>query len=233
MKLATGIENRLTEAKRLMNGGKLDQASRLYREVLKQYPENPDSLVNLLYMAQFPNQSSPEDVESLYATASRVSPKLPQVYLYYGSALASEGKYDAAVRAINRAIELKPDDGEAFSWLAYVMERQNRPAQAIEKYRLALAVQPSYRPARMELGKILLDLGRNREVIPVLLPALQVEDSYTPVVMMFLAYAYLNTGDRENAGEYLKQARVRALKTGPPKLLAQIDEGLAQVGSSR
>jgi lipopolysaccharide biosynthesis regulator YciM len=67
----------------------------------------------------------------------------------------------------------------------------------------------------------------------VLLPALQVDDSYTPVVMMFLAHAYLSTGDRQNAREYLEQAHVRALKTGPPNLLAQIEKDLAQLGSTR
>jgi tetratricopeptide (TPR) repeat protein len=230
-KQATGIENRITEAKRLMNRRQFDEATRIYKEVLKRYPDNPDCLVNLLYMAQFPNQASPAEVEDLYARARRANPQLPQVYLYYGTALSSQGKYDAAVAAIGKAIELKPDDAEAHSWLADVREKQKRPDLAIEQYRAALAAQPSYRAARLELGKLLLDAGRNREVIPVLLPALQVEDSYTPVVMMFLAYAYLSTGDRDNAREYLKQAHIRALKTGPPNLLAQIEKGLTELGS--
>ena len=138
-KLAIGIENRLAEAKRLMDRRQFDEASRIYKEVLTGHPDNPDCLVNLLYMAQFPNQSSPEEVEALYATASRVSPNIPQVYLYYGTALASQGKYDAAVAAIEKGISLKPDDGEAQAWLADIMMRQHRPAQAIEHYRLALA----------------------------------------------------------------------------------------------
>jgi tetratricopeptide (TPR) repeat protein len=229
--LATGIQSRLVDAKKFMDRGEYDKASRLFKEVLKQYPENPECLVNLLYMAQFPNQSSPEEVEALYATALRASPQIPQVYVYYGTALASQGKYDAAAAAIEKGIALKLDDAEAHAWLADVREKQNRQAEAIEEYRAALAVQPSYRPARLELGKLLLDAGRNREVIPVLLPALQVEDSYTPVVMMFLGYAYLNTGNRASAVEYLKQAHIRALKTGPPNLVAQIEKGLTQLGS--
>jgi tetratricopeptide (TPR) repeat protein len=231
LKLATGIENRLTKAKQLMNRRQFDEASQLYKEVLKQYPDNPDCLVNLLFIAQFPNQASPAEVEDLYTRARQIDPKLNKVYLYYGTALASEGKYDAAVTAIGKALELKPDDPEAHSWIADIMERQNRPDQAIAQYRAALAVQPSFRPARLELGKILLTLGRDREVIPVLLPALQVDDSYTPVVMMFLAQAYRTTGDRQNALEYLKQAHDRALKTGPPKLLAEIERQLAQLAS--
>ena len=230
-KLATGVENRLTRAKRLVGRGQFDEASQLYKEVLKQYPDNPDCLVNLLYIAQYPNQASPEEVEALYTKARQVDPKLPQVYLYYGTALAAEGKYDAAVTAIGKAISLKPDNAEAHSWLGDVRERQHLPARAIEQYRLALAADPSFRPARLELGKLLLTLGRDREAIPVLLPALQVDDSYTPVVLMFLGQAYLTTGDRENARQYLEQAHARALKTGPPNLLAQIGKELGQLGS--
>lgn len=231
LKLATGIESRLTKAKRLMERRDFDGASRLYKEVLQQYPDNLDCLVNLLYIAQYPNQASPQEVEDIYTKARQVDPGLAKVYLYHGTALASEGKYDAAVAAIGKAIELKPDDPEAHAWLADVLERQNRPAQAIVQYRAALVVQPSFRPARLELGKILLTLGRDREAIPVLLPALQVDDSYTPVVLMFLAQAYRTTGDRQNALEYLKQAHERALKSGPPNLLAEIERQLAQLGS--
>jgi superkiller protein 3 len=231
LKLATGIENRLAEAKRLMDRRKFDEASRIYKDVLTGHPDNPDSLVNLLYMAQFPNQSSPEEVEALYATARRVSPDIPQVYLYYGTALASQGKYGPAGAAIEKAISLKPDDGEAQAWLADIMMRQHRPDEAIEHYRRSLAVDPSFRPARLMLGQILINTGRSREAIPVLLPALQRNDKVTPVFLMTLAQAYANTGDPAKAIERLKQARPLVLQSGPPQLLAQIDRGLAQLGS--
>jgi tetratricopeptide (TPR) repeat protein len=230
-KLATGIETRLTEAKRLMDRRQFDEASRIYKDVLAQHPDNPDCLVNLLYMAQFPNQSSAEEVEALYTTASRTSPDVPKVYLYYGTALASQGKYDKAVAAIEKGISLKPDDGEAQAWLADVMMRQHRPADAIEHYRLALKVEPSFRPARLMLGQLLITTGRSGEAIPVLLPALQGNDKMTPVFLMTLAQAYANSGDRARAAEFLKQARPLVLQSGPPQLLAQIDAGLTQLGS--
>lgn len=230
-KLATGIETRLTEAKRLMDRRQFDEASRIYKDVLIQHPDNPDCLVNLLYMAQFPNQSSPAEVEALYATASRTSPNVPQVYLYYGTALASQGKYDKAVAAIEKGISLKPDDGEAQAWLADTMMRQHRPADAIEHYRRALKVEPSFRPARLMLGQLLITTGRSGEAIPVLLPALQGNDNLTPAFLMTLAQAYANSGDRAKAAEFLKQARPLVLQSGPPQLLAQIDAGLTELGS--
>ena len=230
-RLATGIETRLIEAKRLLDRRQFDEASRIYKDVLAHHPDNPDCLVNLLYIAHFPNQSSPEEVEALYATARRTSPNIPKVYLYYGTALASQGKYDAAIAAIRKGIALKPDDGEAQAWLADVLMRQHRPAEAIEQYRLTLKVDPSFRPARLMLGQLLIRAGRSGEAIPVLLPALQGNDNNTPIFLMTLAQAYADTGERAKAIEYLRQARPLVAQSGSPDLLAQLDRGLTQLGA--
>jgi tetratricopeptide (TPR) repeat protein len=230
-KLATGIETSLAEAKRLMNKREFDRASRIYKEVLKQHPDNPDCLVNLLYIAQFPNQATLEEVEDLYQRARAASPQLPEVYMYHGTALAAQGKYDEAVSELDKAIGLKPKNAVAHAWLADVRERQHRPADAIEQYRIAIAQQPDFRVARLELAKNLLYAGRSREAIPVLLPALQVEDENTPIAMMFLVQAYVNTGDRANARKYLEQAHQYVLRKGPSNLLPQIESNLRSLGS--
>jgi tetratricopeptide (TPR) repeat protein len=230
-KLATGIENRLIEAKRLMNKREFDQSSRIYKEVLKQYPDNPDCLVNLLFTAQYPNQATPEEVEDLYQRARAASPQLAEVYMYHGTALAAQGKYDAAVTELEKAVQLKPKNAEAHAWLADVRERQHRPADAIEQYRIAIEQQPDFRIARLELAKDLLYAGRSREAIPVLLPTLQVEDQNTPVAMMFLVQAYVNTGDRATALKYLEQAHQYVLRNGPANLLPQIESNLRSLGS--
>ena len=175
MKLATGIENRLMEAKKLMNKREFDRSSQIYKEVLKQYPDNLDCLVNLLYIAQYPNQATPEEVEDLYQRARAASPQLAEVYMYHGTALAAQGKFDPAVTELDKAIQLKPKNAEAHAWLADVRERQHRPADAIEQYRIAIEQQPDFRIARLELAKDLLYAGRSSEAIPVLLPALQVD----------------------------------------------------------
>jgi predicted Zn-dependent protease len=81
------------------------------------------------------------------------------------------------------------------------------------------------------LGQLLITTGRSREAIPVLVPALQGNDKMTPVFLMTVAQAYVNSGDPVRATEYLKQARPLVVQSGPPQLLAQIDRGLAQLGS--
>jgi tetratricopeptide (TPR) repeat protein len=231
MKLATGILNRLMEAKKLLNKLELDRSAQIYKEVLKQHPDNLDSLVNLLDIARFPHQATPEETEDLYQRARAASPQLPEVYMYHGTALATQGKYDAAVAEIVKAIQLEPKNAEAHAWLANVRERQHRSADAIEQYRIAIALQPDFRIARLELAKTLLFAGRSLEAIPVLLPALQAEDENTPVAMMFLVQAYVNTGDRATARKYLEQAHQYVLRNGPSRLLPQIESNLRSLGS--
>jgi tetratricopeptide (TPR) repeat protein len=231
-KLATGIETRLAEAKRLLNKREFDPASQIYKAVLKQYPDNLDCLVNLLYISQYPDQATADEVEDLYKRARAASPQLPEVYMYHGTALAAEGKYDPAVTELEKAIQLKPNNAEAHAWLADVRERQHRPSDAIDQYRIAIQQQPDFRLARLELAKNLLYAGRSREAIPVLLPALQVEDQNTPVAMMFLVQAYVNLGDRATARKYLEQAHQYVLHNGPSNLLPQIESNLKSLGAS-
>jgi tetratricopeptide (TPR) repeat protein len=231
-KRATGVQNRLMQAKALQDARDFDRAVALYREVLKQYPDNLEALVNLLYIAHFPNQSTPQETEELYTRARGANPEYPQVYLYHGTALASQGKFDLAVAEIQKAIQLKPTDAEAHAWLADVREQQHRPADAIEQYQIALAQQPDFRAVRLELAKNLLHARRSTEAIPVLLPALKIDDASSPVVLMFLAQAYLDTGNRQNAIKYLSDAREWVLRNGQQNLLPQIEQGLKSLGSA-
>ncbi len=231
--LATGPVNRIQQAQQMVQQGEYQEASRLFREVLKHDPNNLEGLyglLNLFYQAPQGAQPSVEEVETFYARARQIAPQNPELYLYYGTALIRQNKFDGAVTALNKAIELRPDYAEAHLFLGGALERANRPDQAIAHYRLALAAQPSYRPAQLQLGRMLVNLGRDREAIPQLLPALQVDDSDTSMVMLFLAQAYANSGDLGQAREYLKQARTRVQKTGPPDLLERIEQGLKQMG---
>jgi tetratricopeptide (TPR) repeat protein len=233
--LATGPLNRILQAQQLVRQGEFQEASRLFREVLKRDPNDLDGLyglLNLFYLAPPANRPSVEEVEAYYARARQIAPQNPELYLFYGSALIRQNKYDGAVTALNKAIELKPDYADAHLFLGGILEQANHPDQAMVHYRLALAAQPSFRPAQLQLGRMLVNLGRDREAIPELLPALQVDDADTPMVMLFLAQAYANSGDLPKAREYLKQARTRVQKTGPPDLLERIDQGLKQLGAA-
>jgi len=226
--LSAGVSSRLAEGDRLAKQGHFDEAAKLNESILERDPENFSALTNLLYLARFVDRLG-DKVEGYYAKAQKLNPQVPIVYDYYGGALARQGKFDAAAAALRKAIELKPDYAEAHALLAEVLERQNRPVEAVDHYRRALAAQTSDPNVQLKLWRLLIIQGQSREAIPQLLAALPLDDSFATVRRVLLGEAYLTSGDLGHARQYLEQARSRAVKDGPRELVAQVDQELERI----
>jgi tetratricopeptide (TPR) repeat protein len=226
--LSMGVSRRLEESNQLAKQGKMEEAAKLNEEVLARDPENLSALVNLLYLARFVSRLDGQ-LETMYAKAKQIDPKNSLVHNHYGVVMVRQGKFEAAAAALRKAMELRPDYAEPHKWLGEVLERQNRPAEAIEQYKLALAAEPNDRPVQMKLWWDLIIQNRGREAIPQLLPALQIDDSFTSMRLVLLGEAYRTTGEIAKSRQYLEQARNRVRTQGPPDLLAQIEEELKEL----
>jgi tetratricopeptide (TPR) repeat protein len=227
--LATGVYYHLVQGDRLARKGRMDEAAKLNEAILASDPQNFSVVLNLLYLARFVDRLG-NQVDALYRRATSINPQVPLIYAYYGAALARQGKFDAAAAAARRAIELRPDYGEAHVLLGELMEAQNRPGDAIDQYRLAHSSEPTL---QLKLWRLLIIQGRSREVIPELLATLQQDDMYATLRRVLLGEAYLTIGDPARAQQYLEQARTRARSEGPPELVAQIDQELEQIARRR
>jgi DNA-binding response OmpR family regulator len=62
--------------------------------------------------------------------------------------------FDAAVEHVRKAISLDPSRPEAFNLLGVLMEVRHRRSEAQEQYRAALALDPTYEPARKNLHRL-------------------------------------------------------------------------------
>jgi hypothetical protein len=87
------------------------------------------------------------------------------------------------------------------------------------QYQSALAVEPNDRAVQRKLWWDLIVQKRGHEAIPQMLPALQIDDSFTSMRLVLLGEAYRTTGDIKKSREYLEQARNRVQSHGPPDLL--------------
>ena len=226
--LSTGVSRRLEESDRLAKQGKMEEAAKLNEEVLERDPENLSALVNLLYLARFVTRLDGQ-LETMHAKAIQIDPQNSLIYNHYGVVMIRQGKFDAAAAALRKALELKPDYAEPHKWLGEVLERQNRPAEAIEQYQRALAAEPNDRPVQMKLWWDLILQNRGREAIPQLIPALQIDDSFTSMRLVLLGEAYRTTGEIGKSQKYLEQARNRVRSQGPPELLVQIEQELKEL----
>jgi tetratricopeptide (TPR) repeat protein len=94
--------------------------------------------------------------------------------------------FDAAIKAYNKALAIKPDYAEAHINLGSALEEQGKLEEAIEAYNKALAIKPDYAEAYNNMGVTLKEQGKLEEAIEAYNKALAIKPDY--------ADAYNNIG---------------------------------------
>lgn len=94
------IEQVLHQGVAAHKDGKLGEAERLYRAILKSKPSHPDANHNLGVLALAVNKS--DTALSLFKTALQTNPKIEQFWLSYVNALIKEGQFEPAKQAIQQ-----------------------------------------------------------------------------------------------------------------------------------
>lgn len=133
----------LEKAAQHINSGQLVQAKQLLREFLKKNPVNADAMRLLgdalsqggelqqayeLYQRSLSLRMNQETLKSLASTAEKLS------------------QYDLAEKYYRSAIQLRPDDGEAYFYLAVLLGRKTeRTADSIKCYEIC--IQLGYSPS--------------------------------------------------------------------------------------
>ncbi len=117
-----------------------------------------------------------------------------------GTTYQEKGELDKAETYLLKAIELKPDNAEAYNNLGVVYSRRHQPEEAIAYLNKALALDPRYAEAYRNLGNAHRRAGRPREAAAAYEKALLVRPDYA------LAYAGLGNlaQDKEDYGEAVR-----------------------------
>ena len=110
--------------------------------------------------------------------------------------------------------------------------------EAASHYRQAIDNEPEYRLAHFQLGRILVNQGRNWEAVTHFQKILVPEDEDTPGYQYALGIAYIRAGDRyQTASSISAEAREKASNLcGQSKLVAMIEKDLRtlqQAGRTR
>jgi len=99
-----------------------------------------------------------------FARAIRQEAK-PQYLASLGVALQSQGRFEAALRTFDKAIQLKPDDSELWQNLGNVLVDLNHPDQALLSFQHALKLNPRDWKAANKSAHILVRSGRLNEAL--------------------------------------------------------------------
>ncbi|MEQ8850647.1 MAG: tetratricopeptide repeat protein [Phycisphaerales bacterium] len=154
----TNFPPALAEAYKAQQTGRLDEAERLYLDVLREDPDNADAL-HLFGLLS--GQLGREDaaIESI-RRAIQVNDGHPAYHYSLGRALAGRGDMAEAEAEFRRAIEIHEPLAPAHLELGLVLDRMDRPDEALRSFEAAVQHKPDYSAAYFHAGNILRRSGQ-------------------------------------------------------------------------
>ncbi|MBP5971190.1 tetratricopeptide repeat protein [Brasilonema sp. CT11] len=173
---------------------RLDDAQKLYHQVLEKQPNHPEALYSLGMLAIQLGQ--PQSAEQWLSAASQAQPDSVKTWFSLGNLRLGHGQFAEAAIAYHQALALRPDSLPIYNNLGYALQQQKLFDQAINCYQKALELKRDFTEAEANLGNTLHAQGK-----------LSTEKQ--------LYYAQLNhklgivrkkTGDFKTAVAYYKQA---------------------------
>lgn len=146
---------------RHQRAGRLPEAERIYRQVLRAEPRQADAL-HLLGVAADQAGRHDEAIR-LVGEAINVSPAQPLFRCSLANALTATGQFDQALAACRDSLRLRPDFAEAHVSLGNLFRTWGRLAEAEGAFREVLRLRPDHGDAHNNLGNVLRDQGRRAE----------------------------------------------------------------------
>lgn len=136
--------------------GRLDKAKAIYKKILEEIPDNAEAL-HYLGLLNYQTGET-ETAVSLISKAIKIAPTGIR-HNHLGAALQAKGLHDLAIESYQAAIELTPDNAEAYSNLGTALQEQGNLAESIKSFQEALSLNPNYASALNNLGNALLVQG--------------------------------------------------------------------------
>jgi tetratricopeptide (TPR) repeat protein len=137
--------------------GALDEAARLYRQILAARPGHPDAL-HLLGVVAF-QQGDHLRAADCIGRAIALNPGAAAYHANLAEVYRALGQLDRAVACGRTALRLEPGYPEAANNLGNALLQQGHAAAAAEQFRAALRLRPDFALARNNLGNALRLLG--------------------------------------------------------------------------
>ncbi|HTO39436.1 MAG TPA: tetratricopeptide repeat protein [Rhizomicrobium sp.] len=153
--------NVLRQAMRAHRADELDTAEKLYREILKSRPTQPDALHYLGVLCHQRGRSG-EAVE-LIGRALSITPQHPDAHNNLGNVHKECDRPAEAEACYRRALECGPAHYNALSNLAVVLEIQDRLDDAFDAYTALLQQAPQFAPGHYLLGLFLRNHAQSTE----------------------------------------------------------------------
>ena len=144
-------------------GRRLDEAERLYKQIINAQPRCFDAL-HLLGVLKA-ERGLQDEAERLLRKALSVDPRSAEALNNRANVLQSLNRLDEALASCEKALEIKPGYAEALSNRGNILHDLRRYDEALDSYEKALAIRPDYAKALANRAEVLRDLNRFEDAL--------------------------------------------------------------------
>ena len=153
----------LAQAARLHKEGQLEEAEKLYRQVLKNNPNNIDAMRMLAMVAATLKHF--DDAERLLQRAVGIAPDFLAAVIDLGRVLKEQDRFEEAIGYFKKAIEINPNNPQTHFLLAGAYAPAALNNEAVKEYQRTLELSPRHPGALLGLGNALKTIGRLDEAV--------------------------------------------------------------------
>jgi tetratricopeptide (TPR) repeat protein len=153
----------LDEALRAQGAGRVQEAARLYRQVLEYSPNDVVALNNLgLLLGE---QKRYAESEALLARATRLAPRHADGWVNLALVLGEQKKPDEAIECCRKALALSPENRQAQNTLASTLADAGRHDEAIALLERIVRKRPGYAKGHAYLGTLYAKRERHEQAV--------------------------------------------------------------------
>ncbi|MEA2711096.1 MAG: hypothetical protein QOF78_3697 [Phycisphaerales bacterium] len=203
MQRSLSIPEAIDLAVQYQQSGRLEEARRIYLQVLQLHPQHPEAL-HLLGLIEHRVGRNREAIE-LISRAIALLPQAAHFHANLGTVLRDQKELDRAETALREAIRLEPANAPAHYNLALVLLDGGRAPEALAELRTAIQINPASLDARLTLATTLGRSGDYAGAYAAAAEALRIQPDNAPALTAAAA-ALERSGRPSQAAELLRTA---------------------------
>ena len=195
----------IAEGNVLEDVGQWVEAEIRYRAALKLYPGFARVYLNLGNVQATQGQSKEAAVS--YREALRLESGYGAAHANLGKLYLAQKNYQNAAEHYAAAVQLLPESVDVWVGLGSALEEiTERRTEAVDAYQRALAIQPDFIGAKLNLGQLLLVLNRPDEAVGYLQDVLSAMPERGLLIHALLGQAMINIGMINDALNHYRHA---------------------------
>ena len=156
-------KERLASAAQAFARGEIEEAEKISRQVLREYPDDVDGLRLLASIASKMEQR--DDAIVLLERAVQIKPKFAGAWADLAETYTEAENFGKALDAVQRVIKLQPNLPFGHMIRGSILGKMDDHEGSIESYKSALEIEPQHIGSNMGLGNILKTVGKYDEAV--------------------------------------------------------------------